>query len=256
MEVVEIGEKSFLKFRKLCLPGLLHFSSTRKGWEKNGPARFTGEEEKIYRPHREELALALGVRPQQLVFPRQVHSDRIAVIDAPAKETEIAGTDALVTNRPGICICVQTADCVPVLIYDPRQRVIAAVHAGWRGTVSQIVTKTIHLMQLQFDSEPEDLIAGIGPSIHHHVYEVGQDVIMAVREQFPNYRELLKPSVHPGKACFDLWAANQTLMLNTGMKQENIEIMGLCSWSHESLFYSARREGALSGRMASGIMLK
>ena len=256
MEVLDIGQKSFLKFKNLTKLGVFHFTTTKSGWGKNGQSRFTGDEEESYQFYREELARAVGICRQQLIFPRQVHGDRIVVVDNLVSSSEIAGTDALVTNQRGTCICVQTADCVPILIYDPRQQVVAAVHAGWRGTVSKIVAKTIHRMQLQFDSEPEDLVSGIGPSIHHHVYEVGQDVIAQVRENFSNFRGLLKPSAHEGKAFLDLWAANKTLMIESGMKEENIEIMGMCSLSHESLFYSARRDGAVTGRMATGIMLK
>ncbi|MGV8091871.1 MAG: peptidoglycan editing factor PgeF [Mangrovibacterium sp.] len=256
MEVVDIGQKSFLKFKNLKQSGVFHFTTTKSGWGKDGQSRFTGDEKESYQSYREELARALGICCQQLIFPRQAHSDRIVVLDHPVNNAEIAGTDALITNQHGLCICVQTADCVPILLYDPCEQVVAAVHAGWRGTVSKIVAKTIHRMQLQFDSEPEDLIAGIGPSIHHHVYEVGQDVIIQVRENFSNFRELLKPSIHEGKAFFDLWAANKNLMVASGMKEKNIEVMGLCSWSHESLFYSARRDGAVTGRMATGIMLK
>jgi YfiH family protein len=255
MEVQDIGQKSFLKFKNLNQLGVFHFTTTRQGWGKNGYARFTGDKAESYQPYREELARAIGISRQQLIFPRQVHGHRIVVVDHPVS-SEIAGTDALITNRQGICICVQTADCVPILIYDPRQQVVAAVHSGWRGTVSKIVAKTIHRMQLEFDSEPEDLISGIGPSIHHHVYEVGQDVVVQVRDNFQNFKELLKPSVHEGKAFFDLWGANKTLMTESGMKEENIEIMGMCSWSHDWLFYSARRDGAATGRMATGIMLK
>ncbi len=256
MEIYETGQKSFLKFKNLKQQGVFHFTTTKTGWGRNGPARFTGDEQKSYQGCREELAGALGIDPQQLIFPRQVHGIRIAILDGPVNGPDIPGTDALITNRQGLCICVQTADCVPILIYDPRKQVIAAVHSGWRGTVNKITAKTIHSMELHFDSEPEDLIAGIGPSIHHHVYEVGQDVIALVRENFPDFRALLKPSVREGRAFFDLWKANKSLMTASGVKEENIEIMGLCSWSHESLFYSARRDGPNTGRMATGIMLK
>lgn len=256
MEVFEIGQKSFLKFKNLKQCGVFHFTTTKCGWGENGPSRFTGDKQETYQTCREQLAGALGIDQQQLVFPRQVHGDRIEILDHPVNSTDIPGTDALITNQRGLCICVQTADCVPILIYDPHQQVVAAVHSGWRGTVAKIVTKTIHRMQLYFDSEPENLIAGIGPSIHLHVYEVGQDVITQIRENFSNFRALLKPSVREGKAFLDLWGANKGLMIASGLKEENIEIMGLCSWSHESLFYSARRDGAVTGRMATGIMLK
>ncbi|WP_159517523.1 peptidoglycan editing factor PgeF [Sunxiuqinia indica] len=237
------------------MPGLVHFTSTRTGWGGDGKSRFTGDEPKVYQSFREELALGLKILPSQLVFPRQVHGSKIEVVTEPAPEG-IADTDALVTNQPNLCICVQSADCVPVLLFDPVQRVIAAVHAGWRGTVAQVVSKTVHTMQLYFDSAPEDILAGIGPSIHLHAYEVGEDVIQAVRESLDNHRQLLKPSIEEGKAYFDLWGANKSLLLAAGVLDENIEIMGFCSFSHEQLFYSARRDGTDTGRMVSGLMLQ
>ena len=111
-------------------------------------------------------------------------------------------------------------------------------------------------MQHHFDSVPEDILAGIGPSIHLHAYEVGQEVIQAVRESFDNHRELLKTSLEEGKAYFDLWEANKSLLLAAGVPEDQIEVMGFCSFSHEELFYSARRDGVDTGRMVSGLMLQ
>lgn len=254
MNNTRVGEKYFLKFSKLTEAGVFHFTSTKQGWGKDGKSRFTGDSPELFHTYRQELALALKMDTAQFVFPRQVHGDRVEVVRNPAGP-DIPATDALVTNVPGICVCVQTADCVPVLLFDPVQKVVAAVHAGWRGTVSKIVAKTIHCMQLYFDSEPEDLWAGIGPSIHSHVYEVGNEVIDQVRSNFDNHRSLLIPSVNDNKACFDLWEANRQIMISAGLHEERIEVMGYCSYSHDSLFYSARRDGPDTGRMVTGIML-
>ncbi len=255
MKKFGVHGKIFYQFNLLDVPGLVHFTSSRPGWGGNGKSRFTGDEPEVYQLFRDELARGLKILPSQLVFPRQVHGSKIEVVTEPVTG-DIAGTDALITQQPNLCICVQTADCVPVLLFDPVQQVIAAVHAGWRGTVSQLVSKTVHAMQLHFDSAPEDLVAGIGPSIHLHAYEVGQEVIQAVRESFDNHRQLLKPAVEEGKAYFDLWEANKSLLLAAGVPEEQIEVMGFCSYSHKELFYSARRDGADTGRMVSGLMLQ
>jgi hypothetical protein len=256
MESIRTGRKYFLKFNKLTEARAFHFSSTNQGWGGNGKSRFTGEQPETYGPFRKELANALKLKSGQLVFPRQIHGDRIGIIDQASTSLEFPDTDALVTNQPGVCICVQTADCVPILMFDPVQNVVAAVHAGWRGTVSKIVSKTIHKMQIHFDSEPEDLVVGIGPSISPHVYEVGDEVIDQVRENFDDHRKLLIPSLNYNKAFFDLWGANKSLLLTAGVPEEQIEIMGFCSFSHPSLFYSARRDGANTGRMVSGLLLE
>ncbi|MDP2113024.1 MAG: peptidoglycan editing factor PgeF, partial [Bacteroidota bacterium] len=163
--------------------------------------------------------------------------------------------DALITNEPGLFICVQTADCVPILLFDPQKKVVAAIHAGWRGTVSKIAQKTIQQMTEKFSCQPTDILAGIGPSIHMHAYEVGPEVVEAVKANFSNSPALLKPSLNEGNAYFDLWEANQTVLLEAGIPEENIELMGLCSFEQADLFYSARRDGADTGRMVSGIRL-
>jgi hypothetical protein len=255
MKKFEVHGKMFYQFNGLDLPGLVQFTSTKQGWGGDGKSRFTGDSPETYQSYRNELAQALKLKPGQLVFPRQVHGNKVEVVTEPVA-VDVPEADALITNQANLCICVQTADCVPILLYDPVQQVIAVVHAGWRGTVSQVVSKTVHAMQLYFDSMPEDLIAGIGPSIHLHAYEVGNEVIQAVRERFDNHRQLLKPSVEEGKAYFDLWEANKGLLITTGVPEEQIEVMGFCSYSHEQLFYSARRDGADTGRMVSGLMLQ
>jgi YfiH family protein len=150
---------------------------------------------------------------------------------------------------------VQTADCVPILIFDPVRKVVASVHAGWRGTVSKIALKTIRQMIAQFGSDPKDIVAGIGPSIHVHAYEVGPEVVKEVKKNFVHSTALLKPSLVEGKAYFDLWEANKMVLQESGIPEENIELMGLCSFEHVDLFYSARRDGLETGRMVSAISL-
>ena len=256
MRIFEYDSKLYLQFKLLSQPEILHFISTKKGWGEQVKCRFTGDSPTSYQFFRKELARVFKLETTQLIFPRQVHSSTVAVIDRPMQSADIPETDALITNQPGLCLCVQTADCVPILLFDPVNKVIGSVHAGWRGTVNKILAKTIFAMQQRFDTQPENLIAGIGPSIHLHAYEVGQDVILPVRENFNNHRHLLKPSSTENKAYFDLWEANKTILTEIGLEEKQIEVMGICSYSHESLFYSARRDGIHTGRMVSGIMLK
>ena len=107
----------------------------------------------------------------------------------------------------------------------------------------------------EYGCRAENIKAGIGPSICKHTYEVGDDVIRRVVAQFPNYKALLTPSAQEGKAFFDLWEANRTLLTESGVNAENIELPGMCSYEHEPLFFSARRDGADTGRMASCLVL-
>jgi len=250
------GRLSVFKFESFKRhKNIAHFVTTKEGWVSGNKPRFTGDQESDYLGFRKELAVSCQSDINQFVFPRQTHSDRVVVADSETNTVDLIGVDALITNQPGLFICVQTADCVPILIYDPQKKVVAAIHAGWRGTSIKIAQKTIRLMTEKFGCHPSDMVAGIGPSIHLHAYEIGADVIEAIKCNFANYEALLKPSLNESKAYLDLWEANQTVLIESGIPEENIEVMGLCSFEHSDLFYSARRDGTDTGRMVSGIRL-
>jgi YfiH family protein len=250
------GRLSVFKFESFKKhKNIVHFITTKEGWINGKKPRFTGDSEDIYTPFRKELAHSCETDEKKFVFPRQTHSDHVAIVDSVANKNTIEDTDALITNEPGLFVCVQTADCVPVLLFDPEKKVVAAVHAGWKGTISKIAGKTVTKMTESFGCNPSDIIAGIGPSIHMHAYEVGPEVVAAVETAFPNSPALLKPSMNKGHAYFDLWEANQSILKEVGIQEENIEVIVLCSFEHIDLFYSARREGSETGRMVSGIKL-
>lgn len=256
MRKIVQGRLSVFKFESFKkYKNIVHFITTKEGWVSGDKPRFTGDEEKEYAEFRKELAVSGEWKPDQFVFPRQTHSDRIEVVNSANQEAELQDTDALITAEPGIFVCVQTADCVPVLLFDTQRKVVAAIHAGWRGTVSKIVQKTVQKMTEVYNCNPDDIVAGIGPSIHIHNYEVGPEVVAEVEASFVNAGALLKPSLNKGHAYFDLWEANRDTLMESGIPEENIEVMGLCSFEHHDLFYSARRDGAKTGRMVSAIKL-
>jgi YfiH family protein len=186
------------------------------------------------------LAEKLMIKPDQLVFPRQTHTNCVAEIaDIPV--SEIKETDALVTNKTGICLCVQTADCVPILLFDPVKNVIAAVHAGWRGTVKKIAEIAVQKMVQNYGASPENIIAAIGPSISPDIYEVGGEVVEEVKKSIPN-AEIVLHRNSSGKFQLNLWEANRQVLLENGLQSKNIEILGECSLIE-------------TGRMVSGIIL-
>lgn len=256
MKKLSAGNNVFYQFDLLPRDVVFHFTSTKASWGGDGKCRFTGDIPEIFAGYRRELAESSGLNEAQFVFPRQTHSDHIAIVETTAREYDIPDTDALVTNVRGLCICIQTADCVPVLLFDPEHRVVAAIHAGWRGTVGKIVTKTIELMQERFQIKAKNLIAGIGPSISAPNYEVSADVIQRFNNEFELVETLFQPSGKPGHAYLDLWEANRVLLLECGVPESQIEIAGLCSFAEASQFFSARRDGAATGRMVTGIMLR
>lgn len=201
-----------------------------------------------------KLAEVLTIQPEKVVFPKQTHTNCVAELYG-IPEQPIDETDALVTNKTGICICVQTADCVPILLFDPVKNVVSAIHAGWRGTVGKIVEVAVRKMISNFDCMPENIVAAIGPSVSQEIYEVGDEVVEAAKKSIPN-TELTLSKNDSDKFHFDLWEANRQLLLACGLKSVNIEILGECSFLEKDKYYSARRDGIKTGRIVSGIMLK
>jgi polyphenol oxidase len=195
----------------------LHLQAPNKLSNAPNP-RFTGDSPEIFTNNRILLAEKLMIKPDQLVFPRQTHTNCVAEIsDIP--ESEIKETDALVTNKSGICLCVQTADCVPILLYDPINNVIAAVHAGWRGTVKKITEIAVQKMVQKYNSFPQNIVAAIGPSICPEIYEVGNEVVEEVKKSIPNADILLHKN-SSGKFHVNLWEANRQILLENGLHEK------------------------------------
>lgn len=161
--------------------------------------------------------------------------------------------DALITRTPNVCIGVTTADCVPLLFYDPQKNVIAVAHAGWRGTCARIAEKTVKSFIEKYNSDPSDIFATIGPSISAEVYKVGAELIENFKNAGFDLSEIVKMK---DEAFFlDLWKANHLSLENAGILSEHIEIAGICTFTQHEKYFSARRLGIKSGRMLNGIML-
>ena len=203
-----------------------------------------------------------AVLPYPVIQGHQVHGSRVAIVERPGMtREELEGYDAFVTNRPGVAIGVRTADCVPVLLYDPVERVVAAVHAGWKGTVLHISEGALEAMGQEFGSRPSELKAVIGPSIGPDSFQVGEEVAEKFKEAgFPmdeiwSFRGPGDGTPMSGGHHIDLWKANRWLLEQLGIPPESIEVLGIDTYTTESLF-SARREGVACGRIINAIMLK
>ena len=156
--------------------------------------------------------------------------------------------DALVSNTPKILLAVKTADCVPVLIADPKTGAFAAVHAGWRGTSTSIVMRAIERLETEYRSRHEDLRAAIGPAANNCCYEVGRDVIDRFKELFPQSDHLFTPT-RDGHARIDLQTANRDQLIAVGVSPERVHIAPLCTIDRTDLFFSYRREKKSQGRV-------
>jgi YfiH family protein len=209
--------------------------------------------ENIYENRRRFLQLFDG--EWSLAAGWQVHGADVRVVldesdargpDGARGETEHC--DALVTNASGVLVGVKTADCVPVILGDTRTRAVAAIHAGWRGTLARIVAKTIERMRKQYGTKASDVRAAIGPAARACCYEVGAEVIEAFEQGFPDAGELLTQT-RAGHALIDLQRANRRQLLAAGVSQERIHVAPLCTMCRTDLFFSYRREKNLRGRV-------
>lgn len=191
-----------------------------------------------------------------LLSVKQVHGTDALVVDRPIAERERfeGGWDALVTDQPGVIVAVRTADCVPVLMHDRKHRVVAAVHAGWRGAVAGIVPKTIELLIERFGANPSSLSLSIGPSAGPCCYEVDQPVLDRLQREFSEWARVIRDE-RKGKAKLDLRNLIRRQALLRGVAPDRVTSVNLCTICHGDLFYSYRREGRVQGTMVSGIAL-
>jgi YfiH family protein len=184
--------------------------------------------------------------PEAQITLRQIHSDQ--VVNANSLSGRERDGDALITDCVGKSIGIRTADCVPILLLDCRTRAIAAVHAGWRGTLSRIVERTITKLHDDFDTAPADLYAALGPCIRACCYAVDLDVADRFSPLFPEWEP-----VTGNKRALDLPEANRRQMQAAGMNPQHIFDCGLCTTCQSASFYSFRREPENPGRMVSAI---
>ncbi len=208
----------------------------------------TGDDRQIVEKNRQIVADTLGATP--CVYLNQVHSDTVIVLqgnrDIHTRDT--VGTrigDALVTDIPDLTLVIQVADCQPVLLVDPIKKVVAAIHSGWKGSIRNIIGKSVDAMQANFGSDPVDILAGIGPSL-------GPDC-----SEFTNYtREIPEHlwSYKDEKDHFDFWRISQDQLMSKGVPQKNITLAGICTKCCAGTFFSYRADRT-TGRFAAAIKI-
>lgn len=205
---------------------------------------------------------ALGLETQNAVLSHQTHTDNIMVVKNEDigkgifKERDYSDVDGLITNIKGVALVAQFADCVPLLFYDPKNQVVAASHAGWRGTVAEIGLKTVNKMGQEFGSNPKDIMAAIGPSIGKCCYEVDEPVIEKIKMlDYLNFESILF-SKGNGKYQLDLKETNKQILQKAGISAENISVSDLCTCCHSEYFHSHRATNGNRGNLAAIIAIK
>ena len=245
--------------------GVTAFSSTRHGGYSQGHHGefnvnlYCGDDPADIAENRKALCQLLKIDHDRLVMPHQVHATGIAQIgktffrlSEEVQRQVLEGIDALMTNMPGVCIGVSTADCIPIIIYDPEHHAASVVHSGWRGTVANIAGVAVTSMQMDYQSRPEVLRAVIGPGISMENFEVGDEVY----EQFSGAGYPMDQIARKyEKWHIDLWHCCRLQLEDVGLKDDNIQTSGICTYAHSDDYFSARKLGTDSGRILTAIVL-
>ena len=256
---------SFISENYFNSPNVSAFSTSRtSGYSKGVYAAFnispyTGDEPQNIARNKAALVEILQISPENLIFPYQTHDDKVLLIDndflllpSNNKTALLHGIDALICNVKHICIGVNTADCVPILLFDTQNNVSAAIHAGWRGVVKNIVSKTIAKMTSEFGTKPQELHAAIGPCISGKVYEVGAELLTEFENAgFDNSQIFLENPLR-----VDLVRATEIQLTNAGLANANIYKSNICTYTQSEHYFSARKLGIKSGRCFSGIVMR
>lgn len=247
-------------------PHVTAFSTTRLGGYSHGAYgefninRYCGDDEKSIEKNTEALCTLLKISQDRIIMPHQTHGNEVRLIapdflalPAATRSMLLEDVDALITDVRGICIGVSTADCIPVILYDPEHHTAAAVHAGWRGTVSSIAVKAVDSMRLSYGSRPEALTAVIGPGISLDAFEVGDEVYNEFASAGFDMQAI---SRRKDKWHIDLKECNRIQLTSVGLSNDNITISPICTYANTGKYFSARKLGPMSGRIFTGVIIE
>jgi len=239
-------------------PDLLHAFSTKakgfsiKPFSQNNLAYHVNDDPQTVRKNHLNYSKYLDYDINRLVHMNQVHGDKIRIIDKDSDLSLVTECDALITQEKKIPLMVMVADCIPVLMYDPINKVIAVVHAGRAGVFNKIIPKTIKTMQKHFNSEPVNIITVLGPSIHPCCYQVGQEIYKEAKRLAYDYAIRIQDESY----YLDLIAIVKEQLKEVKVKKQNIEISKYCTSCNHELFFSYRAEQNNTGRFSGLLMLK
>lgn len=257
------------------------FSTTRHGGVSEGNYaslninEYCGDSKDNTDANRLLLANELGIDANHIIMPHQTHGvesriigEEFATLPDGVKKMLLEGVDAVMTNIPGMCIGVSTADCIPVLLYDEEHHAAAAIHAGWRGTQARIVHKVVQEMRMAYQTDPAKLKAVIGPGISLDNFEVGDEVYAAFEQAAFDMSTIAEERIKrnhnaedPAKAFERKWhinlpLANIQMLTHNGVDEANIINTGICTFDNADNYFSARRLGIESGRIYTGIIIR
>ena len=260
MTFVQKNGLRYFTFRSFDHPEVTHAIFTRQGgfspwpWDSLNMGSLVGDDRLRVEKNRILAFKAVGRKPETMYDVWQVHSARIICVEKPRPvDIEHQQADAILTDNPEVTLFMRFADCVPIFLFDPKMMVVGLVHAGWRGTVKKIASAAINSMIMNYGSNRENILAGIGPSISAAHYHIGQDVEEMVSVAFATDADKLLCEDN-GKVTFNLWEANRILLKQAGLGK--IEVSGLCTASNPDDWFSYRGESHHTGRFGALIGLK
>jgi YfiH family protein len=226
---------------------------SRAPWTSLNVGSTVGDDPEAVTENKRLMYRALDVDPAEVCTVWQVHGNTTLVANPQfGNGADLPQADGLVTDQPGVALVMRFADCVPILFYDPVKRVVGMAHAGWRGTVAGAGPSVVRKMIALHGSNPADIQAGIGPSIGPDRYEVGAEVVQAVRDAFGSVDGLIL-YMDDGHTFLNLWEANRQALAAEGLSQ--VEIAGICTAAHTDEFFSHRAEHGKTGRFGAAIAL-
>lgn len=222
-----------------------------------------GDREENVRENFQRIAHAVGFEAEKMVFTHQTHTTNVRKVTEEdwgkgfSKERDYSDVDGLITNVPQTVLTTFYADCVPIYLVDPVKKAIGLCHSGWRGTVGRISQVTIARMQKEYDSDPKDILAAVGPSICQNCYEVSGDVIEQFQDSFhEKYWKELFYQKENGKYQLNLWKANEIILEEAGITKEHISVTDICTCCNPQLLYSHRASKGQRGNLAAFLMIR
>lgn len=271
--VLTLCEKAgvpFLQFNALNECGIVtHGFSTRMGGVSEGiyasmNLSYTrGDKEEAVTENFVRFARALEVCPEDYVFSDQTHTTNIRVVTEAdrgkgfVRARDYQDIDGLVTNVKGLVLSTFYADCVPLYFVDLKQKAIGLSHSGWKGTVGKIGRKTVETMEREYGSKPEDILVAIAPSICRECYEVSEDVAVEFKKIFPKEKHgKIMDDKGNGKYQLDLWECNKRILLDAGIRKENLSVTNICTCCNSDLLFSHRASQGKRGNLGAFLMLK
>ncbi|QQY80548.1 hypothetical protein EDD65_102205 [Keratinibaculum paraultunense] len=243
MEIIERIEDglTFFQMELFYNRNVSHLFTSRLGWENN----------KV-----EKLLKLFNVPEENIIGLTQVHGTNILVVDEDIKNNEKTANikaDGMITNVPNIVLITYHADCVPIYFYDYNKKVIGLAHGGWKGTYGNISGKMLDLMIDRYNSNIDNVLVGIGPSIGPCCYEVGKDLAFQFMNKYNKFDNIIEK--RHNKLYLDLWKVNYLQIRDKGVRKENIAVTKACTSCHNDKFYSYRKEKGTKNRMIAAIKI-